>query len=82
MYIHTTQKDWYRRYYEGAVGLTIVAFTWKGEEDGELFPALVCKAPNGEIVVLEISQDPEGNGPGFVFGLPDPQPVKSGKDED
>jgi hypothetical protein len=22
--------------------------------------------------VIEVSQDPEGNGPGFLFGLPDP----------
>lgn len=80
MYIHTTQKDWYRRYYEGAVGLTIVGFKWSGEDDP--FPVLVCRSSSGETVELEISQDPEGNGPGFVFGLPDPQPVKSGKDED
>ena len=27
----------------------------------------------GEKLVLEISQDEEGNGPGFIFGLPFPE---------
>lgn len=27
---------------------------------------------------VEVSRDSEGNGPGFLFGLPVPQPVRKG----
>lgn len=40
-------------------------------EDGhELWPYIDILASDGEAYRLEISQDPEGNGPGFIFGLP------------
>jgi hypothetical protein len=31
----------------------------------------LAQLSNGEIVELVLSQDPEGNGGGFMFGLPD-----------
>lgn len=40
------------------------------EYDGELWPYIDIVASDGSTYQLEISQDPEGNGPGFVFGLP------------
>lgn len=38
----------------------------------EQFPVLICRTPDGETVELEISQDEEGNGRGFLFGLERP----------
>lgn len=68
MYIHPNEKHYYEKYYKGAVGLTIIGFKWDDE-----FPVLVCRAPNGEVGELAISQDSEGNEPGFLFGLAAPK---------
>jgi hypothetical protein len=64
------EKSWAQKYYEGAIGLTIVGV--EIDEDG--FPVLLCtdKARPAVEVRLEVSQDEEGNGPGFLFGLPTP----------
>jgi hypothetical protein len=40
------------------------------EDDNELWPYIDIVASDGGTYRLEISQDPEGNGPGFIFGLP------------
>lgn len=40
------------------------------EDDHELWPYIDIVASDGDTYRLEISQDPEGNGPGFIFGLP------------
>jgi hypothetical protein len=63
----------YTNYYKGLVGATIISFDGITEEDewgGEGFPKFTVKFANGEIGEIEISQDPEGNGGGFIFGLP------------
>jgi hypothetical protein len=36
-------------------------------------PVLNVRLATGERLKLEISRDPEGNGPGFIFGLPHPE---------
>jgi hypothetical protein len=59
-----TYTTWLEKYLKGAEGRTIK----KTEVNEEGFPRLILD--NG--FVLEISQDEEGNGPGFIFGLPDP----------
>jgi hypothetical protein len=41
-------------------------------DGGAEFPAFTVKTPSGETFVVEVSRDPEGNGPGFLFGLPTP----------
>jgi len=63
-----TEKKWMLEYYGGAVGMKITAVGVS--EDG--FPFLVGKK-GGETYRLEVSMDEEGNGPGFLFGLPMPQ---------
>lgn len=105
------EKDFYTRYYQGAIGLTVVGFQWADTVDMsdycancgthlpsadtacvqsadtqhkagdiqpleyfEQMPVLVCRTQDGQTVELAISQDPEGNGPGFLFGLPDVAP--------
>jgi hypothetical protein len=46
---------------------------------GDGFPTFTIRFANGEVGQIEISQDPEGNGGGFVFGLPTPEPIKENK---
>jgi hypothetical protein len=62
-------KSWDHAYLVPLIGGEIVATGVSS--DG--FPKLTVK--NGDkIYHLEVSQDPEGNGPGFLFGLPRPAP--------
>lgn len=58
-------------YYASAVGLTIVAVEVKYDEyTNDVWTTLIAEDKKGNRFPLEISQDPEGNGPGFLFGLP------------
>ena len=63
-------NDFWKNYYSQLEGAVIVKF--EGLADGE-FPAFLAVLENGWKVRLEISQDPEGNGGGFIFGLPTPK---------
>ena len=52
---------------KGATVADIAAFT---QDDGfgeEHWLGIVLIAKNGDVVQLTVSQDPEGNGPGFLF---------------
>jgi len=63
-------KEWLEKYLQPLTGGEITKVE-TFQEYGGVWPRLYVK--NGdEEYVLEISQDPEGNGPGFIFGLPDP----------
>ena len=67
----TNDTNWLKHYYSGAIGFKIVGATIS--PDG--FPQLVCQKGRGkdrEEIVIEVSQDEEGNGAGFLFGLPIP----------
>jgi hypothetical protein len=65
-----------KRYLAPLEGATIVGAGAKVQDDGtgfvEAWPLLKVQAKDGTTYTLEISQDEEGNGPGFVFGLPFP----------
>jgi hypothetical protein len=63
--------DFWNKYYGSFVGSTIVSFDGMNTEDdlGDGFPTFTIKFANGEVGKIEISQDPEGNGGGFIFGL-------------
>lgn len=69
------QKAWTKRYMAALVGGTI-------EKTGvtpDGFPFFVVREKTGKRLTIEVSQDEEGNGPGFLFGLPSPvQTAKSG----
>lgn len=69
----TTEQRWNAGYYSALNGATIIKFIGTDEDEfgGKGFPMFLAKLSNGETVELVLSQDPEGNGGGFMFGLPD-----------
>jgi hypothetical protein len=87
-----TEEDFFRDYYGQLVGATVLAVELMPDEDGDswgagaFWPKLTVRlAENdltralgvvGETVELEISRDEEGNGPGFLFGLAKPEPIR------
>lgn len=64
-----TEKQFWEDYYSQLVGGVVKGFGVVEEEDG-YWPCFNVKLITGELVQIEVSQDPEGNGPGFLFGLP------------
>ena len=62
-------------YYRQLEGATISKFLGviPTEEDWISFPTFEVMLRDGSLIEIEISQDPEGNGGGFVFGLPSPK---------
>jgi hypothetical protein len=62
-------KAFYNRYYKQLEGAKIVRYY--GMSEGE-FPTFEVELSNYQIIKIEISRDPEGNGGGFVFGLDHP----------
>jgi hypothetical protein len=63
-------KNYWKNYYGSLEGATILKFLGMSEADyGDGFPKFLVQLKNGEKIEIEISQDPEGNGGGFIFGL-------------
>ncbi len=69
------------RYYKQLVGATVVSFHYQMEEDDEDafstgdWPTFTMEK-DGEQFDMQVSRDTEGNGPGFLFGLPDIREAK------
>lgn len=61
--------DWLLAYLKPLEGATILRSLAR-LEDGEVWPTLLVRTTEGQILRLEVSRDEEGNGPGFLFGLP------------
>lgn len=65
---------WLRKYLAPLEGATITKAEVVVQDDGfglmQEWPRLTVRAKDGETYELELSRDEEGNGPGFVFGLP------------
>lgn len=60
-------SKWLKKYMEPLLGGRIIGVGVN--RDG--FPYfLVVPQDGGNTLRIEVSQDPEGNGPGFLFGLP------------
>ena len=68
-----TQVRWNNGYYTQLEGATILKFKGTDPDDfgSRGFPQFIAKLKTGEVVELTLSQDEEGNGGGFMFGLPD-----------
>jgi hypothetical protein len=66
------QERWNEGYYSALNGAKIIRFIGTvSEEFGTGFPQFLVKLSTGKIIEMEVSKDPEGNGGGFLFGLPD-----------
>jgi len=63
--------DFYTKYYTQLVGATITGFKLVQDEydDHIMWPTFTVTKDN-DTFTIEVSQDPEGNGQGFLFGLP------------
>lgn len=70
-----SSNDYFAKYYNDLVGAKILSFDGMTDDDcgGEGFPSFTVKFKSGEIGQIQISQDPEGNGGGFIFGLATPE---------
>ena len=64
-------SEFWSKYYGSFVGATILSFEGMNTEEdfGDGFPEFGVRFANGEVGIISISQDPEGNGGGFIFGL-------------
>lgn len=66
-------RKWMADYYGQLEGATIKTFSiGVDEEMNDDYPTFTVILKDGTEVQIEISQDEEGNGPGFIFGLPFP----------
>jgi hypothetical protein len=69
-----SQDAFYNKYYKALEGATILKFVeMRGDEfGGKSFPVFSVMFSDGSVNEVEVSQDEEGNGGGFLFGLPVP----------
>lgn len=76
------QYQFWTKYY-GALNGCVVELVQIHVEDAfgsnEFWPKLYLKAKDGSKYIVEVSRDEEGNGPGFLFGLPN---VKFGDNDE
>ena len=67
------ELSFYGKYFRQLVGARILDFKMAVDPDeGDYWPTFLVKLASGEQIEIEISQDEEGNGPGFIFGLANP----------
>ena len=72
------EKKFWKSYYESFEGATIVKYLGMIEDDPTAnggFPSFEVKFKDGTLGTVEVSQDPEGNGGGFLFGGVMPEKV-------
>jgi hypothetical protein len=72
--IEQQEKEYLEKYYGELVGAKIIDFSIVAENDYgvNFWPTFIVELVDKQTRVIEISQDPEGNGPGFIFGLSNP----------
>lgn len=60
--------EYQNAHYEQLRGLTIVGVDLvEYDDDGLLWPTLIAANKAGDLFRVEVSADPEGNGPGHLF---------------
>lgn len=73
-----TENDFWSDYYEQLLGAVIIQTkVFEVDDYGcpEFFPSFLVKLRTGKTVQLDLLMDPEGNGPGFLEGLPNVKPA-------
>ena len=66
------ERKFYTNYYTQLLGGQIADFTLTEDEEGNQWPTFTVIVGKNTYKI-ELSQDEEGNGPGFLFGLPTPK---------
>tara|TARA_B100000949_G_C14184729_1_gene409087 strand:- start:402 stop:650 length:249 start_codon:yes stop_codon:yes gene_type:complete len=75
------EQTFYKNYYGTLTGATITKATMSPTDDeGYSWPTFNVTLKDGTKLELELSKDEEGNGPGFMFGLPTPKTPKLNKE--
>ena len=67
------EHRWMEGYYGALVGLTVTSVQVVENDDmgyPELWLTITMVSEDGEEFAVEVSRDQEGNGAGFLFGLP------------
>ena len=65
-------------YYSQLVGFTITGFHMEEDEfGGDPFPIFTVLSPDNQQLQITVSQDPEGNGAGFLFLEEVAEPIKT-----
>ena len=68
------EREFYTKYYSQLIGCKITGFVLTEDSEDNLWPTFTVKKTGvKEPYIIEVSQDEEGNGPGFLFGLPTPK---------
>ena len=68
MSISKESKNAFDDYYEQLIGYKIVSYKLDDEcEDIEPFPTFILSHPKKATIKIDVSQDEEGNGGGFLF---------------
>lgn len=77
-----SQARWMGRYYGQLQGATIEKVTIAVDEDPDfgtdIYPMLTVKFKDGQTAEILVFRDEEGNGPGFLQGLPTPRTIGQG----
>lgn len=64
-----SEVKWTEKYYSFLVGAKVTGVSAVEDEEGWVWPTITIEK-DGQTFELEVGRDPEGNGPGFLFGLP------------
>ena len=69
-----TKTEWLLAYYSELIGYTItnVEIAHDDEDMYDAWPGIGMTHPDKPDLTIAISRDEEGNGPGFLYGLPVP----------
>lgn len=64
--------DYHENHMASLIGATLTAATVSVDDEGdgvyfEVWPVLIFTKPDGTTIQVEVSRDPEGNGPGHLF---------------
>lgn len=64
---------YFSRHYQPLVGARIRSVELINN-GGDIYPVLVAELKDGRVARLTITADPEGNGPGYIDGVPEAIP--------
>lgn len=63
---------WLKEYYQGLVGWTCTGRAVVRDFEGNYWPVLKFEKKGHKSMLVDVSRDEEGNGPGYLSGLPEP----------